>query len=71
MDDNAELLERIDAYCKANGIAESTFGARAVNDGKLVARLRAGNSITLRTLKQIDALLSAPAPQVVADGAPV
>lgn len=70
MDENAELLERIDAYCKAHGIAESTFGARAVNDGKLVARLRAGNSITLRTLRQIEVLLAAPATAEVRDGAP-
>ena len=36
------LLDSISSFCRANGIAESTFGRRAVNDGKFVARLRDG-----------------------------
>lgn len=57
MTENDHLLKRIEAYCAKNDIAESTFGFRAVNDGKLVSRLRAGNTITMRTVSQIEALL--------------
>ena len=39
------LLPRIEEYCRATGTAESTFGRIAVNDGKLVSRLRAGGSL--------------------------
>jgi transcriptional regulator with XRE-family HTH domain len=53
------LLPRIEEYCRATGTAESTFGRIAVNDGKLVRRLRAGGSITLRTLQRIEGVLSA------------
>src|SRR5205823_8179450 len=35
-----ELLQQIAEYCRHTGLAESTFGRRAVNDGKLTARLR-------------------------------
>src|SRR3984893_14457803 len=37
-----ELLQEISDYCRQTGLAESTFGRRAVNDGKLAARLRNG-----------------------------
>ena len=37
-----ELLQEIADYCRNTGLAESTFGRRAVNDGKLTARLRNG-----------------------------
>ena len=35
-----ELLAQILDFCRQNGLAESTFGRRAVNDGKLANRLR-------------------------------
>lgn len=56
-----ELIGRIERHCAAHGIAESTFGLRAVNDGKFVARLRAGGTITLPTLDRVEQFLSAPA----------
>ena len=30
-----DLLQEIADYCRHSGLAESTFGRRAVNDGKL------------------------------------
>ncbi|XWN34585.1 MAG: hypothetical protein ROR55_20765 [Devosia sp.] len=36
----------------------STFGKLAVNDGKLVSRLRMGASITLKTLEKIELVLN-------------
>lgn len=59
-DTNATLLARIEAHCRALGISESTFGLRAVNDGKLVSRLRAGKTVTLKTFEAINVALDAP-----------
>ena len=42
-----------------NGMAESTFGRRAVNDGKFVARLRDGARITPETLERVSVFLDA------------
>src|SRR5580765_5891360 len=60
------LLDSIASFCRNNGIAESTFGRRAVNDGKFVARLRDGARITPETLDRVSSFLerhgaSAPA----------
>ena len=48
-----ELLREIDAFVNANGMAETTFGRLATNDGKLVARLRGGKGITTGTVEKI------------------
>ena len=40
MDDHFALLADIEAFCRVQGIAESTFGRQVVNDGKFVGRLR-------------------------------
>src|SRR6202158_5308569 len=48
-----QLLTEISDYCRRTGLAESTFGRRAVNDGKLAARLRNGGRITTDTLDRI------------------
>jgi hypothetical protein len=47
------LIQDIERYCAAHGIAETTFGARAVNDGKFVPRLRAGRTVRLTTLEKV------------------
>jgi DNA-binding transcriptional LysR family regulator len=56
---NDQLLNRISDYCRQAGMAETTFGRRAVNDGKLVYRLREGKRITLDTLERIEAFVAA------------
>jgi hypothetical protein len=56
------LLSRIESTCAARGISESTFGRYVVNDGKFVARLRAGGSLTLKTLERVEAALAEPDP---------
>jgi SAM-dependent methyltransferase len=66
-----ELLQEISEYCRQTGLAESTFGRRAVNDGKLANRLRHGGRITTETLDRIRAFMAnnrAPAarPAVIA-----
>jgi hypothetical protein len=50
---NEQILQEISAYCRERGLAESTFGRRAVNDGKLASRLRNGGRITTETLDRI------------------
>jgi hypothetical protein len=52
------LLDSISAFCRQYGIAESTFGRRAVNDGKFVARLRDGARITPETLERVSAYMT-------------
>jgi hypothetical protein len=47
------LLGEIEAFCRRTGIAESTFGRQAVNDGKLCVRLRNGKDVTLETAAKI------------------
>ncbi|HEY7663903.1 MAG TPA: hypothetical protein VH934_12360 [Xanthobacteraceae bacterium] len=54
-----ELLQEISEYCRHSGLAESTFGRRAVNDGKLTARLRNGGRITTETLDRIRGFMQA------------
>jgi hypothetical protein len=57
--DAQELLQEISDYCRTTGLAESTFGRRAVNDGKLANRLRSGGRITTDTLDRIRAFMGA------------
>jgi hypothetical protein len=54
-----QLLQEISDYCRQTGLAESTFGRRAVNDGKLTARLRNGGRITTDTLDRIHDFMTA------------
>ncbi len=53
MSGHEALLAEIGRYCQRHRMAESTFGRLAVNDGKLVARLRDGKSVTLNTLERL------------------
>ncbi len=65
----SELLRDIEAFVRANRIAETTFGRLAANDGKLVARLRKGKGITTRTVEKIRAYLRAHGATASGDGA--
>src|SRR5262245_46179095 len=59
---NDEILSLISEFCRQADVAESTFGRRAVNDGKLVHRLREGKRITIDTLDRIQAYIAASTP---------
>lgn len=48
-----KLLTEIEAFLAKFEMADSTFGRKSVNDGKLVARLREGSSVTLNTAARI------------------
>lgn len=52
------LLREIEAHLREFDVAESTFGRRAVNDGKLVDRLRRGGDVTLKTAERVRAFIA-------------
>jgi len=53
-----DLLEEISDFCRRTKVAESTFGRRAVNDGKLVSRLRGGGRVTAETVSRVREFIS-------------
>ncbi len=52
------LLGSISKFCQQTGMAESTFGRRAVNDGKFVSRLRDGARVTPETLHRVNEFIT-------------
>lgn len=62
---NQSIIESIEKHCEATGMAVSTFGRKAVNDGKLISRLRDGKPISIDTYNRINAFI-AETPQVEA-----
>src|SRR5262245_24681661 len=64
------LLRDIAEYCRSVGIAESTFGRLAVNDGKLVGRLRIGGRVTSDTVERVRAFI-AREPNAPVNGVPM
>ena len=58
---HSELMDEIDAFLGATAMAETTFGREAVNDGKLMARLRGGKGVTTRTVEKLRAFMAANA----------
>ena len=63
------LLGEIEAFCRRTGIAESTFGRQAVNDGKLCVRLRNGKDVTLETAAKIRGFIEGQPPTATLNGA--
>ncbi len=59
------LLTEIEAFLAETGLTPTKFGLASVNDGHLVANLRRGNSVTLKTADRVRAFMraSAPAPR--------
>lgn len=58
MSDHQQLLAEIADFCRDNGMAESTFGQKAVHEWRLVERLRQGR-VTMRTIERVRAFLRA------------
>ena len=52
------LLRDIAEFCRRARMAESTFGRLAVNDGKLVSRLRLGGRVTTDTVDRVRAFIA-------------
>jgi len=53
------IIAAIEQHCAVTGMAETTFGRKAVNDGKLLSRLRDGKSINIDTYNRIFAVIEA------------
>lgn len=51
------LLKEIEAYLHRTGIAETTFGRRAVNDPRLVGDLRRGREPGPRMRQRVEAVI--------------
>src|SRR5262252_9780199 len=64
------LLRDIAEYCRGARMAESTFGRLAVNDGKLVNRLRLGGRVTTETVDRVHAFINAREAGHPANGSP-
>ncbi|HEU4619775.1 MAG TPA: hypothetical protein VFV10_17185 [Gammaproteobacteria bacterium] len=62
------LLGEIETFCRRSGMAESTFGRQAVNDGKLCARLRSGKDVTLETAEKIRTYITRYQPPQLSNG---
>ena len=54
----ADLISRVETYCRARGISESTFGKYALNSGHLMRRIREGKPITRATEDRIVGYIS-------------
>ena len=48
-----QLLAAVIEFCQEYKMAESTFGRKAVNDGKFVSRLRTGARVTPETFEKV------------------
>src|SRR5690606_19328679 len=59
------LLLEIERFCRSSGMAESTFGRLAVNDGKRCMRLRSGKDVTLETANKIKNFITENQPPAV------
>lgn len=60
--DSESLLHAIKEYCRSSGMAETTFGRLAVNDGKLVSRLGYGGRVTPETASRLLEFMDQPPP---------
>ena len=58
MDIKQTLIAEIEEYCRRGGVAESTFGRQAINDGKFMRRIRAGGNVTTKTIDRVRAFMS-------------
>src|ERR1700694_6007764 len=69
-DRGGTLLGSISEFCQRTGMAESTFGRRAVNDGKFVARLRDGARVTPETLQRVNQFMESHGSSGAGDSPP-
>jgi len=58
MDERQRLLAAIEAFCEREGMAPTTFGRKALGDGRLVGRLRSGRQVRAATVAKVRAFLA-------------
>ena len=60
----SDLLAEIERFLARCSMAETTFGRLAVNDGKLVSRLRGDANVTVTTIDKVRAFIAKPTKEV-------
>lgn len=58
LDVHIDLVAKIDAFLSESGMSASYFGKLATGNSEVVARLKAGRSITGRTEARISAFIA-------------
>ena len=58
-----DLLDDINAFCKARGVARSTFGMHAIGDPRLVSDLEDGRELRMKTIAAIRRYMVTGAPR--------
>lgn len=58
MADIQNLLERVEAHIERTGAARSTISRKLFGNGNRLDEIKAGGSMTLRKLVEVDAMLS-------------
>jgi hypothetical protein len=53
----SDLLAEIEKFCREQNMSEKTFGAYALNNSKLVQRLRDGGDIRIGTYNKVQAYI--------------
>lgn len=60
------LLEEIDSFLARTGMAETTFGKKALNDGKAIGRLRNGGRMWPETVEKLRGFMASQQPGAAA-----
>lgn len=60
---DTDLLERIDVFLAAHGMAPSRFGLETMGDGALVSQLREGRSLSLKNAARVLSFMSTYTPK--------
>jgi hypothetical protein len=56
---NQDILKDVDGFLEKTGMAESTLGRKALNDGKAITRLRAGKRMWPETIDKLREFMTA------------
>ena len=70
MDERQELFAAIENFCAREGMAASTFGRKALGDGRFVGRLRDGRQVRAATLARARKYLAEHDGAAPTDGGP-
>ena len=65
MDERRQLLAAIEEFCNREGMAPTTFGRKALGDGRFVGRLRDGRRVREATIVRVRRFLADHEPDVV------
>lgn len=61
-------MNQIEVFLVAEGMSASEFGRRAVQDDRLIARLRRGGDVTTDTMDRVRSFMVAHAEAAALDG---